>query len=258
MERPNAPTLHRAFTLIEVLVVIAVLALLISILLPAMSKARQSGLITVCLSNLRQITLASIGYASDYKDISPDPAWLPLPTKYRAWLYSGTLKDAVTKQMGASTGSIWPYMGGDTDIPNGTLQKSFRCPSHKPPFKTVNSTSDNLTSYLMNGATVGFGRRKVAYALNRFRPDAWWFWETDEWQSGWNDGSSYPDEGLSKRHGQSRRDNPSGPNSRYDNSGATIARFDGSCAWTSRVLYDEELTKRPGKLWCNPGEPKGN
>lgn len=255
MERltPN----RRAFTLIEVLVVIAVLALLISILLPAMSKARQTGLITVCLSNLRQITLSSIGYASDYKDISPDPAWLPLPTKYRAWLYSGTVVSVVNNKLGSSTGSIWPYMGGDIDQANATLQKIYRCPSHKPPFKHVNQSTDNITSYLMNGAVVGFGKSKVAYQLNRFRPDAWWFWETDEFLSGWNDGSSFPDEGLSKRHGQSRRDT-AGPNSRYDNSGATVARFDGSCAWTSRILYDEELLKRPGKLWCFPGAKKGD
>ena len=56
---------QRAFTLIELLVVISVISLLMAILLPALGKARESGRRTVCISNLKQLTLSWTTYASD-------------------------------------------------------------------------------------------------------------------------------------------------------------------------------------------------
>lgn len=63
-----------AFTLIEVLVVIAVIALLISILLPALRKGREAGRSTVCLANQRSIGMAYSMYASTYKEWTPREA----------------------------------------------------------------------------------------------------------------------------------------------------------------------------------------
>jgi prepilin-type N-terminal cleavage/methylation domain-containing protein/prepilin-type processing-associated H-X9-DG protein len=84
---------RRGFTLIEVLVVIGVIAVLIGILLPALGQARKAGRTVVCLSNQRQIGIALMGYAAEFKDWIPresgnseeTPARIPkIPAWYRA------------------------------------------------------------------------------------------------------------------------------------------------------------------------------
>src|SRR3990172_1165467 len=59
------------FTLIELLVVVAIIALLISILLPSLSRARAQAKSVVCLTNLKQQGLAAMMYGHENRDILP-------------------------------------------------------------------------------------------------------------------------------------------------------------------------------------------
>ncbi|MBI9017642.1 MAG: type II secretion system protein [Phycisphaerae bacterium] len=65
-------TKRRAFTLIELLVVISIIALLVSILMPALSKARLTAKMTVCKSNQRQLVMGLNLYASENSDRLPE------------------------------------------------------------------------------------------------------------------------------------------------------------------------------------------
>jgi prepilin-type N-terminal cleavage/methylation domain-containing protein/prepilin-type processing-associated H-X9-DG protein len=71
--RPNRRG-GQGFTLIELLVVIAIIAVLIGLLLPAVSKSREAGRFVVCRSNIRQAQLAMFTYAADYK-VLPGAYW---------------------------------------------------------------------------------------------------------------------------------------------------------------------------------------
>ena len=75
MPKDDASRQPRAFTLVELLVVIGIIALLVSILLPTLSRARESASRARCLSNNRQLIAALQTYANDEQGKSPDASW---------------------------------------------------------------------------------------------------------------------------------------------------------------------------------------
>ncbi len=81
-----------AFTLVELLVVMGIISVLIAILLPAMSKAREQAKSVQCLSNLRQIGLGILQYAGDYQYRIPQDISYRTPSDGRWWyeFYDGS------------------------------------------------------------------------------------------------------------------------------------------------------------------------
>ncbi len=72
---------RRAFTLIELLVVIAIIAILAAILFPVFARAREKARAISCLSNLKQIGLASMMYAQDYDEMYIPHCHRPIMTQ---------------------------------------------------------------------------------------------------------------------------------------------------------------------------------
>ena len=78
---------HSAFTLLEMLVVIAIVGILASLLLPALTRAKEQTRKARCVSNIRQITTAGLMYADDNSnrfspDGTPPPAYPGVTTLY--------------------------------------------------------------------------------------------------------------------------------------------------------------------------------
>ncbi len=108
----------KGFTLIELLVVIAIIALLLAVLLPALKKVREAGKRAVCLSHIRQLSIAWRLYADDNNDKicaanighSPD-----------GWVDTMDVSDPIDVQIQAiESGRLFPYC---------ETIKVYRCPT---------------------------------------------------------------------------------------------------------------------------------
>ena len=140
------------FTLIELLVVIAITAILAAILFPVFAQAREKTRQTACLSNMRQIGMATRMYVQDYDEQFPQ-------TKQSS--SNPAVDDADGSLEDPDYGSIFvmilPYSrgGGGTEV-DLARQGMYACPSDSTPFdplcqQVYNPPGPKVISYLVNG-----------------------------------------------------------------------------------------------------------
>ena len=139
--------IRKAFTLVELLVVISIIALLVAILMPALGQARNQAKQVYCLNNLRQMAITAINYSLNNDDYYPLAQY---------WATSGS----VSYEYNWDFTRVW--QGGQSKIVAGllwdgqeTIQEIHRCPSYPG--------SDNMfgvpfTGYNYNTSYIGHGQ----------------------------------------------------------------------------------------------------
>jgi prepilin-type N-terminal cleavage/methylation domain-containing protein/prepilin-type processing-associated H-X9-DG protein len=144
----------RAFTLVELLVVIGIIALLIAILLPALSAAREGAKTVTCLSNLRQLCLAANVYCNNNGGSYPVAYWVDVQPPLvisAAWDFT-SIRDTVASTTAVEAGLLW---AGDA---NPQVQQ---CPSFDGRSNTV---GDPYTGYNYNTSYIGHGQSESIVA----------------------------------------------------------------------------------------------
>jgi prepilin-type N-terminal cleavage/methylation domain-containing protein len=223
---------QRAFTLVELLMTIAIIGILAALLLPVLSKAKNQAAKTTDIDNLKQIITAMHLYAGDDNDVLAPPNWDNGIGAMPGWLYK---PDENSPVFNVKTGLLWPTL---------LHSNMYFCPMDGPNVPGFSDRPQQLSSYAMNGAVIGFNfDRYPPERLSAMQPTDCAFWETDEKHPEYfNDGANWPAEGVSGRH----------------QNGGIQAAFGGAVDYVRLdQWYADAASTNKNRLWCYPGSPDG-
>ena len=150
----------RIFTLIELLIVIAIIAILAGMLLPALNKAREAARRISCASNFSQIGKAVAMYANDNKEhIPPYKVTAPAEEDYM-YFWGGGKNGFLSPYLGVQTAKYEMNIGA---IDNTGKRSKFCCPTRQPTF------TGNVYCYGANVHVIEFDWAQEHAVLSRFK-----------------------------------------------------------------------------------------
>ncbi len=135
----------RGFSLIELLVVTAIITLLASLLLPALGRAKQRGRSVACLSNLRQMDVAAQAYVADNDNTYP-PAYFSGVQDGVQVSYAWDFTTFMEQPLRIVPGLLWEGLG---------MKQIQQCPSFAG---QANWLADPFTGYNYNTSFIGHGQ----------------------------------------------------------------------------------------------------
>ena len=231
MKKHTLNAANRAFTLIELLIVIAIIGLLAAILFPVFGRVRENARRSSCQSNLKQIGLGIIQYSQDYDEMQPRTIF------------------------GSSGGSNWPtnYKWMDAVYSYVKSTQIFRCPS-EPSTTNVykfagdmpGTTSFFFGSYIYNNAYWGYGglspSNKKLSIIESPTTTAWVLEQTDTSQieASWQDAAANPT--LSTYNGYRSLPTPAGDIAERHLETTTVLYCDGH---VKSVRLDALMATKP-------------